>query len=99
MISRTFGASFGGTTRGAHQGVDSEAFSLMTPPNFGSGGGSCLPSMVVVALGEPGTPVTCWAILDTEEIATAIAITICLFILISFLVIGLLIWPGLCQGV
>ena len=29
----------------------------MTPPNFGSGAGSCLPSMVVVALGEPGTPV------------------------------------------
>src|SRR6516162_10884522 len=61
MISSTFGAPFGGTTRGAHQGVDSEAFSLITPPNFGSGGGSCLPSMVVVALGDPGTPVTCWA--------------------------------------
>ena len=29
----------------------------MMPPNFGSGGGSCLPSMVVVALGEPRTPV------------------------------------------
>ena len=36
---------------------DSEAFSLITPPNFGSGGGSCLPLMVVVALGDPGTPV------------------------------------------
>src|SRR6516164_5470820 len=65
MISSTFGAPFGGTTRGAHQGVDSEAFSLITPPNFGSGGGSCLPSMVVVALGDPGTPVTCWA--DAEK--------------------------------
>ena len=40
--------------RGGHYGVDSEAFSLMTPPNFGSAGGSCLPSMVVVAPGEPG---------------------------------------------
>ena len=58
MISSTLGAPFGGTTRGAHQGFDSEAFSLITPPNFGSGGGSCLPSIVVVALGEPGTPVS-----------------------------------------
>jgi hypothetical protein len=35
---------------------------LITPPNFGSGGGSCLPSSVVVAPGEPGAPVvTCAA--------------------------------------
>jgi hypothetical protein len=47
----------GGTTVGGHHGFDSEAFSSMMPPNFGSGGGSCLPSMVVVALGEPRTPV------------------------------------------
>ena len=56
MMSKTFGAPFGGTTRGAHQGFDCSAPSLITPPNFGSGGGSCFPSMVVVALGEPGTP-------------------------------------------
>jgi hypothetical protein len=31
---------------------------LITPPNFGAGGGSCLPLMVVVALGEPSLPVT-----------------------------------------
>ena len=61
MMSSTLGAPLGGTTRGAHQAFDSEAFSLITPPNFGSGGGSCFPSMVVVALGEPGTPVICWA--------------------------------------
>ena len=61
MMSSTLGAPFGGTMRGAHQGFDSEAFSLITPPNFGSGGGSCFPSMVVVAYGEPGTPVVCWA--------------------------------------
>src|SRR6476659_1663377 len=61
MMSSTLGAPFGGTTRGAHQDVDSEAFSLITPPNFGSGGGSCFPSSVVVALGAPGTPVICWA--------------------------------------
>ena len=59
MMSSTLGAPFGGTTRGAHHAFDSEAFSLITPPNFGSGGGSCLPLMVVVALGDPGTPVVC----------------------------------------
>ena len=52
MMSSTLGAPFGGTTRGAHHGVDSEALSLITPPNFGSGGGSCFPSIVVVALGR-----------------------------------------------
>src|SRR5271165_6778223 len=57
MMSSTLGAPLGGTTRGAHQAFDSDAFSLITPPNAGSGGGSCLPLMVVVALGEPGTPV------------------------------------------
>ena len=59
MMSSTLGAPFGGTTRGAHHGLDSEAFVLITPPNFGSGSGSCLPPVVVVALGEPGSPVTC----------------------------------------
>src|ERR1700745_481152 len=73
MISNTFGAPFGGTTRGAHQGVDSEAFSLITPPNFGSGGGSCLPVIVVVAVGEPGTPVTCCADADEQPKARTLA--------------------------
>src|ERR1700756_5217514 len=66
MMSNTLGAPFGGTTRGAHQGVDSDAFSLMTPPNFGSGGGSCFPSSVMVAPGEPGSPVVCWANPETQ---------------------------------
>jgi hypothetical protein len=61
MISNTLGASFGGTTRGAHHGFDCRASSLITPPNSGSGAGSCLLLMVVVALGEPGVPVICWA--------------------------------------
>ena len=61
MINSTLGAPLGGTTRGGHQAFDSEAFSLITPPNFGSGGGSCFPLMVVVALGEPNSPVTCCA--------------------------------------
>jgi hypothetical protein len=34
---------------------------LITPPNFGGGGGSYFPSSVMVALGEPGTPMICWA--------------------------------------
>src|SRR5262245_45669580 len=59
MMSSTLGAPLGGTTRGAHHAFDWAAFSLMTPPNFGSGGGSCFPEMVVVALGEPSTPLTC----------------------------------------
>src|SRR5262249_7506525 len=57
MMSSTLGASLGGTTRGAHQYLDWSALSLMTPPNFGSGGGSCFPEMVVVAPGEPVSPV------------------------------------------
>jgi hypothetical protein len=51
----------GGTTRGGHQGFESAAFSLMTPPNLGGGAGSWLPGIVVVALGEPGVPYTCCA--------------------------------------
>src|SRR5690349_5929349 len=79
MMSSTLGAPFGGTTRGAHDAVDSEAFSLITPPNFGSGGGSCLPSIVAVALGEPGVPVICWgnATTGAEKIIAALIATRC----------------------
>src|SRR5438128_6604659 len=69
MISKMLGAPLGGTMRGAHQAFDCRASSLITPPNFGSGGGSCFPLIVVVAPGEPGVPVTCWA---QAEVATAI---------------------------
>src|ERR1700757_5116632 len=61
MISSTFGAPLGGTTEGGQYGLESLAVSLITPPNFGGSGGSCLPSKVIVALGEPGVPVICWA--------------------------------------
>src|SRR5271163_4006342 len=71
MMSSTLGAPLGGTTRGAHQGVDSVARSLITPPNFGSGGGSCFPSIVVVALGDPGVPVTCCAAAGMVAISKA----------------------------
>src|SRR5678816_307680 len=69
MMSSTLGAPFGGTTRGAHQAFDSEAFSLIVPPNLGSGGGSCFPPSVVVALGEPTSPVTCCATPYEEQTA------------------------------
>jgi hypothetical protein len=62
IMSNTFGAPFGGTTRAGHHGFESEALSLMIPPNFGGEGGSCLPSIVVVASGEPGVPVICCAV-------------------------------------
>ncbi len=66
MIKRMLGAFLGGTTRGGHHAFDCRAFSPITPPNFGSGGGSCLPLIVVVALGDPGSPVICAAcICDT----------------------------------
>src|SRR5215831_10624598 len=61
MISSTLGAPLGGTTRGGHHGFETSASSLITPPNFGAGGGSWLPGIVVVASGEPSVPVTCWA--------------------------------------
>src|SRR5882672_12063535 len=67
MMSSTLGAPLGGTTRGAHQAFDSEAFCLITPPNFGSGGGSCFPLRLVVALGEPNSPVTCCAMQNEEQ--------------------------------
>src|SRR5437870_3460795 len=67
MIRSTLGAPLGGTTRGGHQDFDSVAFSLITPPNFGSGGGSCFPSRVVVPLAEPGSP-DCWA-MDMAAVA------------------------------
>src|SRR5712691_7125408 len=57
MMSRILGAFLGGTMRGAHHALDCRASFLITPPNFGSGGGSCLPLIVVVAPGEPGVPV------------------------------------------
>ena len=57
MISSTLGAPLGGTTVGGQYGFERSASRLMTPPNFAGGGGRYLPSIVVVALGEPGAPV------------------------------------------
>src|SRR5216110_3706962 len=69
MIKSTLGAPLGGTTVGGQYGLEWTAVSLITPPNLGSGGGSCFPSMVVVAPGEPGVPVVC--ICGRAEGATA----------------------------
>src|SRR5436190_593797 len=60
-MSRMLGAPFGGTKRGGHHCLESKALSLMTPPNFIGGAGSCFPSIVIVALGAPGVPLICCA--------------------------------------
>jgi hypothetical protein len=73
MMSKMLGAPLGGTTRGGHQGFDWAALGLMTPPNFGSGGGSWLPGMVVVASGEPSTPVTCGVLAVPPGATTLVA--------------------------
>src|SRR6266550_4324434 len=65
MIKSTLGAPLGGTIVGGQYGLESTAVSLITPPNCGSCGGICLPSMVVVAPGEPGVPVV-WTCAVTE---------------------------------
>jgi hypothetical protein len=52
-----FGAPFGGTIRAGQAAFDCKALSSISPLNGGGGAGTYLPSMVVVALGEPGTPV------------------------------------------
>jgi hypothetical protein len=52
----------GGTTVGGQPGLESAALRLALPEKGGGGGGMYLPSIVVVALGEPGTPVVSCAI-------------------------------------
>jgi hypothetical protein len=66
------------------------ALSLISPPNFIGGGGSCFPSIVTVASGEPGVPVMCWALAEKAAIkmkaATAAQrrILVLVFIAVSF---------------
>src|SRR5262245_40270189 len=64
MMRSTLGAPLGGTTCGGHQGFESFALRLIVPPNLGGGGGRYLPSMVVVALGDP-TAASCapWVVI------------------------------------
>jgi hypothetical protein len=60
-MSSTFGAPLGGMIRGGQYGLESWARMLIMPSNGAGGFGRYLPSTVVVASGEPGTPVVCWA--------------------------------------
>src|SRR6516162_3948744 len=53
MIRSTFGAPFGGTIRGCHQGPDCAALRFAVPPQGRSGAGSASPGMVRVPPGEP----------------------------------------------
>src|SRR5262245_40808772 len=70
MMSKMFGAPLGGTTCGGQYGLESLASILITPPKGGCGGGRYFPSIVVVALGEPGVPVICCPSAGTR-VATA----------------------------
>src|SRR6516164_4122448 len=65
MMSKMLGAPLRGTTVGGQYGLESLASMLIVPLNGAGGGGRYLPSMVVVALGEPGVPVVCCASVGT----------------------------------
>src|SRR5215813_6396003 len=71
MINRTLGAPLGGAMRGDQYGLDWRASRSIRPPNFCGAAGICSPGIVVVALGEPGTPVICWAKPEVPESTTA----------------------------
>src|SRR5262245_32440164 len=71
MISRMLGAFFGGTTRIGQAGLDWLALSWIKPSNLCGGAGRNLPSTVVVALGEPGVPLSCCAVSGTVDVCCA----------------------------
>src|SRR5271165_1908766 len=97
MMRSTLGAPLGGTRRGGHQGLESLALSLITPPNFCGGAGSCSPLMVVVALGEPGVPVISWAGAGRATNITAAAVSSDkpLWINFRFIVFRVLVFLGI----
>src|SRR3989440_7087406 len=68
MMSSTLGAPLGGTTVGGQPGFESAALRLTLPAKGGGGFGIYFPSMVVVALGEPGVPVV-WTCALAEGVA------------------------------
>src|SRR5215470_17852536 len=61
MIRSTFGAPFGGTMRAGQYGSEPFVVRSILPPNFCGGGGSCSPLIDIVAAGEPGGGLPCWA--------------------------------------
>jgi len=78
MINKTFGAPLGGTTRAGQYGVDRAVLRSILPSNFCGGGGSWFPSIVVVALGEPGTPVICCASAECNDHSALSATATCI---------------------
>src|SRR5512132_666612 len=89
MISSTLGAPLRGTMEGGQKGLESLADSLITPPNFGGGGGIWSPWSVVVALGEPGVPVIVCAVAGIEtRTALMIEMTKSIFGFIVFMTLG-----------
>src|SRR5262245_49161328 len=87
MMSRTFGAPFGGTTRAGQYGFDCAALVVILPPNFWGGGGSWSPVIDIVELGEPGVPYICCAVAgatgDCTAATTNTSMTASLFIVTS----------------
>src|SRR5215467_7826925 len=73
MMSRMLGAPLRGTTVGGQYGLESFASMLTVPSNGAGWGGRYLPSIVVVALGEPGVPVVCCANAGTKANITVIS--------------------------
>jgi hypothetical protein len=60
MISKMFGAPFGGTMRGSQHGFESRESRLMTPPNGVGSGGNCFSDLRdVVPAGEHGSEAGC----------------------------------------
>src|SRR5208283_5515789 len=70
MISSTLGAPLGGAMRGGQKGFDWAAVSAILPPKGGLGGGNCLPSIVIIASGAPGTP---WITPSAVRVSCAVA--------------------------
>src|SRR5262245_28229135 len=69
MISSTFGAPFFGITFAGQKGLESTAMRSILPPNLGGGGGIWFPGMVVVALGDPGTPVVSMPLAGASDLS------------------------------
>ena len=63
------GRALGGTIVGGQEGFESVALRLIVPPNAAAELGMYLPSIVVVALGEPGMPVV-WTCARVEGVMT-----------------------------
>jgi hypothetical protein len=67
MINRMLGAPLGGTTSPGQYGFDWAALVSISPRNCCGGGGKYLPSMVVVAPGDPDVTLVCWALAGAAQ--------------------------------